>query len=127
MLRSVLSIMVGYGLIAISVILFFFSSDVSDPEQITGSFMLFSIGFSFCVAVAGGFVTAIIARRAEVQHGIGLGVLIAMLSGVSISITADQAPLWFQIAYCVAGVTGALAGAFLRSGRGAFTNELDES
>ena len=127
MLRSVLAIMVGYGLIAIAVILFFITRDVGDPEQIAGSFMLFSIGYSFCVAVGGGYVTAIVAQRAELQHGIALSVLIVMLSGVSISITADQAPIWFQIAYCIAGVTGALAGAFLRSGRGAFSNELGES
>jgi hypothetical protein len=60
--------------------------------------LLFMLSYSLLFSVLGGFVTAYLAGRKEIQHAFALGVL-QLAMGIMATIQFfDTAPLWFHIA-----------------------------
>lgn len=76
--------------------------------------LLFMLSYSLLFSVLGGFVTAYIAGRKELQHALALGVL-QLTMGIMATIQFfDTAPLWFHVACMSLLVPANIAGGWLR-------------
>jgi peptidoglycan/LPS O-acetylase OafA/YrhL len=122
MLRSIGAVLVGYLLITASIMIFFMARE-TEPDN---ALLLFSIGYGFCVAFAGGFFTAVIAKHHELQHGAALAGIVAILGLATLFSGHGGGPLWYQITNIVCGIVGILCGAFMRHGKGTASRDLEE-
>lgn len=118
MVRSILSVLVGYLTLSVSVALLF-SAWLSGAEHtVTNEFMTFAAVCGFAFAVLSGYITGIIAQRAPFAHTAGLAMLsaaiwVASTFGSSVSSSGSQEPLAFQIANLAVVVSGVLIGGYL--------------
>jgi hypothetical protein len=79
--------------------------------------LLFTMCYALLFGVLGGYVTAVIARRAEVKHALALGIL-QLLMGIAATIKFwDTAPAWYHIAFLTLLVPAILLGGWLRANR----------
>ena len=77
--RSILSVIVGYLVMAIAIMALFaiwFREKEAAPSD---GFMLFSLGYGFVLAVVGGYVTAMIAKHSEMKHAMALAVFSVLM------------------------------------------------
>ncbi len=112
--RSVLSVIVGYLVMAIAIMALFaiwFRGKETPPSE---EFMLFSLGYGFVFAVVGGYVTAMIAGRSELKHALALALLSVLMGIVSMVASAGREPRWYQIANMVVMVSAVVLGGYLR-------------
>lgn len=124
MFRSILAVLAGYvtmvlGVMSTLAILFFAARDAfpKEPGPFTGpSWVLWvEIGSGLLVAVLGGYVCALVARRRELAHGLALGGLGLVLGLLSASMEAGAKPLWSSIGVSLAGAIGVTLGAAWRA------------
>lgn len=79
--------------------------------------LLFSMSYSLLFGVLGGYVTAVVARRAEVKHALALGIL-QLLMGIAATIKFwDTAPAWYHIIFLSLLIPAILLGGWLRANR----------
>jgi len=62
----------------------------------------------------GGYVTALLAGYAELEHALGLAALSVTMCIVSMVKYAGDQPLWYSIALMVLSIPGALIGGYYR-------------
>lgn len=87
------------------------------PATITSVHGLLSIvATDALAALAGGYVLALVALHAAVQHAIVLGAILLPLGVLSATLNAGQEPFWFQMAVLAALVLALPCGARLRRG-----------
>jgi hypothetical protein len=113
-LKSVVGVIVGYLVFAVSTFsLFRFSGrDPHEPQNL--GFMLLSIGVGMAVAGAGGYLAGVIAGRSSGAHGVALAVLIA--SGATASILGQSGGShWSQIAALTLMAPAAIVGGVLHA------------
>jgi hypothetical protein len=123
--RSILAVLVGYFVIAAAIIvtgvaLTVLFPDASDPEGMrfrAAPWLLFILGSGFVYAVAGGYVTAVVARRSEIKHALALGALMVVLGVVTLAAEYGRYPLWYQLGLVLIAVPGVVSGASLRARR----------
>ena len=121
MLRSIISIIAGfilwYVLIVILWVLFGYSVQNKPPE----GFLIFSLLIEIIFAVGAGYVTALIANKGKEQlHGFILGIVFAVLGMVDVIVCLVkeiQDPLWIPISTIVIIAPCAVLGGWLRSKR----------
>jgi hypothetical protein len=129
MLRSVLSVIVGYVVVAIVVVVTTMlaamalipgarnamKSGTHPPP--TRAYLVANLACSVLAAVAGGYVTAVMAIVAPLQHAAALAVLFAVVSLATSRGGRPQPgqPRWYPLTILVLGVAGALAGGWLRA------------
>ncbi|MFN2400708.1 MAG: hypothetical protein ABR543_19045 [Gemmatimonadaceae bacterium] len=114
MIRSIAAIIAGYLVMAISIVGLFaawFGPQAGVPAR---GFLIYSLVYGFFVAITGGYVTALVAGRAELKHAVGLAVLAAIAALISAVMYAGREPLWYQFANLVVVTDGALLGGFVR-------------
>ncbi len=108
-LRTLGAVLVGYLVVALLVI----AGDLAMSRLLRASTLSYSF-VSLAVAIPammlGGYLAAWIRPRAA----IGLAIFSAVMGGVSIALTGDRAPLWYQIALIITGPLAALAGGLIR-------------
>lgn len=124
MIRSVLAVVAGYAAMAIAVMLLFVIVLYSPEHQPGVAFMLGAIAFAFLAAILGGFVAALVARRAPMRHALGLAGLCVSMWIVSAIGSSGKEPLWFQVCNLVVMLAGVLAGGYLRARQGKSKAEL---
>ena len=115
MTRSILAVIVGYLTMAVAIIALFAISFRQPDAAPTQTFMLLSLVYALFAALAGGYVTALIARRKELKHTIALATFAALMGIVSMIVSAGQEPLWYQIANIAVMVPAVLLGGYLRA------------
>ncbi|HWB76923.1 MAG TPA: hypothetical protein VG755_18275 [Nannocystaceae bacterium] len=124
MLRSILAILAGYvtmilGVTSTLAILFFAVRDElpREPGPFTGPqwILWVEIASSLAVAVLGGYVCALVARRREVLHGLVLAGIVLALGLLSAAMESGMKPMWSSIGVMLAGVLGVIAGARWRA------------
>lgn len=127
-LRSVLAVMAGYAVAAAIVIagtilltIWLTSSGVTESPQLSGGYLLANLLMSFVAAVAGGWVTGLVARRSPLAHAGALSCLLLVLSLLMALIAwmnpeASRQPVWYPWITAVLGAAGALVGGLLRRG-----------
>jgi hypothetical protein len=76
--------------------------------------LLFSGFYSLLFSVLGGYVTALIARRSELQHVFILGVLQLVMGVVATIKMWDTAPVWYHIVFLTLLIPANLLGGQLR-------------
>lgn len=79
------------------------------------SLLLFMLSYSLSFSVLGGFVTAYIARRKELQHALALGVLQFVMGIMATIKFYDTAPLWFHATFLILLVPANVFGGQLRA------------
>jgi putative membrane protein (TIGR04086 family) len=71
---------------------------------------------TFACSFIAGFVTAHVARQAELVHGLVLGtVLMVLLAVTTLVVETEPAPSWYQLALPAVALPGTLLGAVLRT------------
>jgi hypothetical protein len=130
-LRSILAVVVGF---VVAMILAFgtdyllvlalpgmFPKDQPTPT----AFLILSLAYLFLYGILGGYLTAAVAGRAELKHGLALGLVFLALGVISTVFTLlapagsrppdETPPLWY-VACCLAlSLPGPLAGGWLRA------------
>ncbi len=121
-MRSVLAVLAGFASwtvlwltsnqILVRVFADRFAEDMTtrDP-MVLGLVFLLSVVFS----VIAGWVTASVARKNGVPHGIALGVIQTAV-GIFVQMQVwDQMPLWYHLAFLICLLPGNVLGAWLKS------------
>lgn len=106
MLRSILSVLAGLVVMTIAAFAIEFALDAilmrvspaSFPNESAlahnNSVMLFTFAYTLACMVLGGYLTALIARRALVAHAIALAVVQEVLTVIAIVYKVAPAPPW---------------------------------
>jgi hypothetical protein len=113
--RSALAIIVGYIVLAVSA--------VALDRIVMGAFQLpelFTVGLRtvahFVAGIAGGYVAALLAGRAENEHGRLLALVVGAIWLISFFFWDGRpGPLWEQILMVVAMMAGAVPGGSIRA------------
>ena len=124
MIRSILSVIVGYltmaVLVAISTAvvarLMLPGVRVGQPLQPTGAHMIINLSYSSLFAAAGGFVCSLIAGRYPLAHALALACLVAVLGLVFFlqSSSAGPQPLWYSLTLLLLCPAGVILGGYVR-------------
>ena len=77
--------------------------------------LLFMMSYSLLFSVLGGFVTASIARRKEIQHALALGGLQLAMGIIATVQFYDTAPLWYHVMFLMLLVPANIFGGQLRT------------
>lgn len=119
MIRSVLAVVAGYGVVALATLATFALLFPSGPTSAVPGMrqLVFLLGAGAAFAVGGGYATGWIARRSEERHALALGILMAVLGMVSLVTASGPELLWFQVALILIPVPGACFGGQLRARR----------
>jgi putative membrane protein (TIGR04086 family) len=123
--RSIGAVTVGllYTLagICLTQVILWFCFPEEEPEY--GGFIVppppayftFTIICTALSAVLGGFMAAHLARRAELTHGLALGLTLAALLAVTALVSQRESPAWYRLMLPLAAMPAALLGAFFRA------------
>jgi peptidoglycan/LPS O-acetylase OafA/YrhL len=114
MARSIAAVIVGYLVLAVAIMALFAVWFGSSDAQPTGAFMIYSLIYGLMAAIVAGYITALIAGRAEMRHAIALAAVALILGIVSMVMAGGREPLWYQVANLFVVVDGVLTGGFLR-------------
>jgi hypothetical protein len=77
--------------------------------------MAVEIVYSVLFAMFGGYVAALIARRAEVAHAAILAAVILLISVITVMGTREPAPLWYNATLTLLSAAGVIVGGMLRA------------
>lgn len=117
MLRSVLAVLVGYSVFAVSAVLLFQLSGV-DPHGPSGlGFRIFGLAYGTAFAGIGGYVAATIAPRTPWRPVGVVAAVVVLAAVVSLVASPGDHATWTQLASIVLFAPAILAGGRLRIGR----------
>jgi hypothetical protein len=124
--RSIGAVVVGF-LYAVAffwlaqAVLWFCLPDVGEPgddttEATPASRLALTVACAFASAALAGFVTAHVAGREGLAHGLALGAVLLVLLGVTtLVVQPEPAPPWYQLALPAVTLPATLLGAYLRT------------
>lgn len=78
-------------------------------------YFVFKLSTGFFFMTIGGYVTALLAGRAELRHALGLGALSIAMSIVEVLKYPGEQPLWYSIALMFLSIPSALIGGHFRA------------
>ena len=88
---------------------------VAQPgQQPDTAYFVFNLSTGFFFLMIGGYVTALLAGRWELEHALGLAALSVTMCIVSMVKYAGDQPLWFSIGLMLLSIPGALIGGHYR-------------
>ncbi|MGD2069964.1 MAG: hypothetical protein PVI57_14930 [Gemmatimonadota bacterium] len=91
----------------------FFGGDWSAPP--TGPYLSVNLAYTFAGGFLGGWLAGLVAGRRALLHGLGLAVIMLVLSLAGGQPDAGSGiPTWYGRAVGLVGAAGAVAGAWLR-------------
>ena len=119
--RSILAVIAGYVVLSVLAIATTLALRAVLPE-ITAqpppfNYALLILAYVTVFAVIAGYVTAVVARRAEVYHALALAVLLLLFGVLSVDSASGRGKLWFPVANGVLQFIAAIAGGCLRRAR----------
>jgi MFS family permease len=116
-IRTVLAVVLGYAIFALSAVILFHSAHV-DPHAPTAlGFGSFTAVYGLAFAVAGGFIGGRVARRHDLVCGIGVALLIATGAALSLIASPGAHARWSQLVALVLCSPAALVGDWMRRRR----------
>ena len=113
-MKSVLAVLVGYMIFAVSVIALFQVAGVDPTQEATLTFRIISMIYGVFFALAGGYVAGWIAGTKEIAHASAVACVLAAIATVSIVAQSGHA-LWSQIAALGFMVPAAVFGGVIRA------------
>ena len=114
MARSVIAVIVGYLIFAVSAFAFFQISGQPPHQSAPVPIMIGSIAFGMAFALLGGFVAAWLARRRPLAHGVAVGTVLALGAAISLLNTMGKGAVWSQVSALVLMAPCAVLGGWLR-------------
>jgi hypothetical protein len=114
MARSILSVVVGYLIFALSAVAFFQISGQPAHQVAPMPIMLGSIVFGMIFALVGGYAAASLARRQPLVHSVAVAALLAIGAAISLLGTLGNGAVWSQVAALVLMAPCAVPGGWLR-------------
>jgi hypothetical protein len=118
MIRSLLAVLVGYAVLAAVVFLLpsLWLGGAQPAEPLTRNFLFLTLGAGLVAAVAGGWVTVLIAPGHRWKHIQGLAAVVLLVAAVNLLWSAGQGPLWFELGKIGLQVAGVFVGGSLKRG-----------
>ena len=113
--RSIVSVIVGYLIFALSAFGLFQISGQPPHQAAPVSFMFGSIVFGAVFALLGGYVAAWLAKRPPLAHGLAVAAVLALGATVSLFSTLGKGAVWSQVAALALMAPCAALGGWLRS------------
>ena len=114
MARSVIAVIVGYLIFALSAFAFFQISGQPPHQAAPVPIMIGSIAFGMGFALLGGFVAAWLARRRPLAHGAAVAAVLALGAALSLLNTMGTGAVWSQVAALALMAPCAALGGWLR-------------
>ncbi len=114
MLRSILGVMAGYLVFAISGFALFHITGQPPHGEASIRFLIGATVYGMAFALLGGYLSATIAGRRPVAHGAAMAVVLALGATVSLAATVGKGAVWSQVAALVLMAPAAVAGGWLR-------------
>ena len=114
-LRSILAVLAGYAVFVLGAALVFGLSGQKPHADASASFKTLAIVVGTAFAIAGGYLTATMARKSPVAHAIALGILLASIAAWSIHASPIKDPIWSQVSALLFMAPAAILGGVLRS------------
>lgn len=121
MIRSIIAVVSGF----VVIVIFALAADALLMRLVPSSFtdggatrnstlLIFALVYNFIFSAAGGYLTALIARRVELKHALALGALHFLLSLLSAVQFTETAPVWWHIAALALIIPAVVFGGYLR-------------
>ncbi len=79
-----------------------------------GAYIFVNLGYSLAAALAGGYVTALIARQNPLIHTLVLALVVLLLSALSALQQRGLQPIWYQLTLIALTPAGVFLGGLLR-------------
>jgi hypothetical protein len=114
-LKSILAVVVGYLVFAISAFAFIKLSGQPPHEEAPLSFIVGSTVVGMVFALLGGYVAAWLAGRRPLAHALAVAALIALGATASLIATLGKGALWSQVAALVLIAPSTIPGGWLRA------------
>src|SRR5689334_16125334 len=114
MARSILAVVVGYLIFALSAFAFFQVSGQAPHQAASMPVMSGSIAFGMVFALLGGYVAARIAGRRPLAHGVAVAAVLALGATVSLLSTFGKGAVWSQVGALVLMAPCAVFAGWLR-------------
>jgi hypothetical protein len=114
LLRTVLAIVTGYVVFAVSAVVLFHGANV-DPHSPAGiPFEVFTVTYGLAFALLAGFIAGKIARRPDLVCGIGVALLIGLGATASMIARPGAGALWTQTAALLLFAPASFVGDWIR-------------
>jgi hypothetical protein len=114
-MKSVLAVLVGYLIFAVSAIVLFQFSGVDPRQEPEIGFRIWSTVYGVVFALAAGYVAARIAGSKEVRHASAVACILAVIATVSLIAQPGHGSLWSQIAALGFMTPAAILGGLIRA------------
>jgi O-antigen/teichoic acid export membrane protein len=114
MARSIVAVIVGYFIFALSAFAFFQITGQPPHQAAPMPIMLGSVALGMSFALIGGYVAAWLARRRPLAHGVAVAAVLALGATISLLSTLGKGAVWSQVAALVLMVPCAVLGGWLR-------------
>jgi len=114
MVRSILAVVVGYFIFALSAVAFFQLSGQAPHQVAPMPIMLGSIVTGMVFATLGGYTASWLARRRPVAHGVAVAAALALGATASLLNTLGKGALWSQVAALIFMAPCTILGGWLR-------------
>jgi hypothetical protein len=114
MIRSVIAIIVGYFVFAVSAALLFSISGRDPHDAVPAWFLVTSVLYGCAFAALGGYLAALIARRKAFKHAAILTIVIGAGALVSLLSRPGKGAIWSQAAALLLMAPSAMAGGYFR-------------
>jgi hypothetical protein len=87
---------------------------VGAPNRPRAGYIFVNLGYSFAAAIAGGYVTAWIARDNPLIQALALALIVLLLAALSALQQRGQQPIWYQLTLIALTPAGVFLGGLLR-------------
>jgi len=114
MVLTLLSLVIGYLTLSVSVALLYAAWFSIPGQDVTNEFITFAAVCSLGFATLSGYLTAIVAQRAPIFHASLLSVLLAVVWGASTFLGSSTEPMSIAVLNLVVGVAGVMTGGWWR-------------
>jgi hypothetical protein len=114
-IRSIVAVVIGYLVFALSAFAFFQLSGQAPHRAAPMSVMLASAGFGVVFAILGGYVAAWLAQRRPIAHGLAVAGVLAVGAAASLLSTLGNGAIWSQVNALLLMAPSAALGGWLRA------------
>jgi hypothetical protein len=112
--RSVVAVIAGYAIFAVSAGALFLLTGQDPHGEATAPFMIVAVVYGVVFALLGGYVSGWIASRSPFIHGLIVAGILAVGAGISLVTTVGKGSIWSQLAAMTAMAPAAALGGYLR-------------
>lgn len=121
MLRTILSIIVGYVTMVVLTLVFFAVLGAISPDAFSNPYAFPDTPYvvailvaCFLFAICGGYVAVWVGKWSAATPSLWFAALIVIMGAISATYSPAPQPLWYQLALPLLGVSGMLLGGKLR-------------